>query len=78
MSTVDELLTVQEVAAYLKKSPSWVYRRSREKKLPAQKVGGTWRYSMKALEQWMQAGLSGDEAQTSLPVELDSTQSSDS
>lgn len=57
MSTGNELMTVQEVSAYLNKSPSWVYRWSRDGKLPAKKVGGTWRFSMKELEQWVQAGL---------------------
>lgn len=55
MSTGDELLTVNEISAYLKKSPSWVYRRSRDGKLPAKKVGGTWRYSLRAVEEWVQA-----------------------
>lgn len=57
MNTGDELLTVQEVANYLKKSPSWVYRRLRDGELPAHKVGGTWRFSQRALERWIQNGL---------------------
>lgn len=62
MITGDELLTVHEISAYLKKSPSWVYRRSRDGKLPARKVGGTWRYSLRAVEEWVQAGQPAPDA----------------
>jgi excisionase family DNA binding protein len=49
----DYLLNVREVAQYLRKSPSTIYRMAREKRLPAKKVGGTWRFSQKALDEWI-------------------------
>jgi excisionase family DNA binding protein len=49
----DDLLTVREVATYLRKSPSTVYRLTREGRLPAKKVGGTWRFSRKSLDEWL-------------------------
>ena len=52
----DDLLTVQEVSVFLRKSPSTIYRLTREGRLPARKVGGTWRFSRKGLEAWLLPG----------------------
>jgi excisionase family DNA binding protein len=57
MDASNDLLTVKEVSVYLRKSPSTVYRLTREGKLPGIKVGGTWRYSQKSLEKWIEAGF---------------------
>lgn len=53
IAAADELLTVREVSAYLRKSPSTIYRLTRRGQLPATKVGGTWRYSQRRLEEWL-------------------------
>lgn len=52
-ATVDDLLTVAEVCIYLRKSRSTVYRLTRAGTLPARKVGGTWRYSRRSLDEWL-------------------------
>lgn len=49
----DDLLIVQEVSVFLRKSPSTICRLAREGRLPGKKVGGTWRFSRKALETWL-------------------------
>ncbi len=49
----DDLLTVSEVCTYLRKSRSTVYRLTRAGFLPARKVGGTWRYSRRSLDEWL-------------------------
>lgn len=51
----DDLLTVSEVCIYLRKSRSTVYRLTRAGLLPALKVGGTWRYSRRSLDEWLHA-----------------------
>jgi excisionase family DNA binding protein len=51
----DDLLTVPEVSTYLRKSASTIYRLTRQGKLPAKKVGGTWRYSRRGLDEWLRA-----------------------
>lgn len=51
----DDLLTVQEVSIYLRKSRSTIYRLTREGLLPAKKVGGTWRYSRRSLDEWLRS-----------------------
>ena len=55
----DEILTLDEVAAYLKAGKRTVYRLAAAKKIPAFKVGGTWRFSRAEISQWIQQ-QSGD------------------
>lgn len=40
----DEILTIDEVAAYLKAGKRTVHRLAARDKLPAFKFGGTWRF----------------------------------
>jgi excisionase family DNA binding protein len=49
----DEILTVDEVAAYLKAGKRTVYRLAASGKLPAFKLGGTWRFRRGDLDQWI-------------------------
>lgn len=53
----DEILTLDEVALYLKAGKRTVYRLAAEKKLPAFKLGGTWRFRRADLEKWIVANL---------------------
>lgn len=49
----EEIFTLDEVAAYLKVGKRTVYRLAAEKKIPAFKVGGTWRFSRSEIDQWI-------------------------
>jgi excisionase family DNA binding protein len=49
----DEILTIDEVAAYLKAGKRTVYRLASGGKIPAFKLGGTWRFRRAELEQWI-------------------------
>lgn len=49
----DEILTIQEVAAYLKLNEKTAYRLASEGKLPGFKVGGSWRFKRIDLEKWI-------------------------
>lgn len=49
----NDVLTVQEAADFLKLSPSTIYRHAKQKKLPARKIGGAWRFSRLALQNWL-------------------------
>lgn len=46
-------MTVKEVSEYLRLAESTVYKLASEGKLPGRKVGGTWRFSRKGLEDWL-------------------------
>ncbi|MGV3467946.1 MAG: methylation-associated defense system helix-turn-helix domain-containing protein MAD1 [Limnobacter sp.] len=48
-----EILTLDEVAAYLKAGKRTVYRLAQEGKIPAFKLGGTWRFRRSDLERWI-------------------------
>ena len=49
----DEILTIDEVAAYLKAGKRTVYRLAASAELPAFKLGGTWRFRRGELDQWI-------------------------
>jgi len=51
------LLTVQQVARYLKVDKFTVYRLVAQKKLPAFRVGNQWRFERKMLEQWLKKNM---------------------
>lgn len=52
-----EILTLDEVASYLKAGKRTVYRLAAEGKLPAFKLGGTWRFRRSDLDEWIAANL---------------------
>ena len=48
-----EIFTLDDVAAYLKVGKRTVYRLAAAKKIPAFKVGGTWRFSRADIDKWI-------------------------
>jgi excisionase family DNA binding protein len=59
MATV---LTLEEVAGYLRVHPSTIYRLLKKKKLPAFKVGSDWRFNLESIDRWRaEAEQSDDE-----------------
>lgn len=49
----DQILTVREVADYLKVNERTVYRMAAAGGIPAFKVGSSWRFKSSELEEWM-------------------------
>jgi len=49
----DEILTLKEVAEYLKLNDKTAYRLAAEGKLPGFKVGGSWRFRREDIQQWI-------------------------
>ena len=49
----DNVLTVDELATYLKIPKSTVYKLAQERKLPGQKVGRHWRFSKIVIDRWL-------------------------
>ncbi len=58
-----QILTLDEVAAYLKVGKRTVYRLAAAKKIPAFKVGGIWRFSRADIDGWIRQQSSGDQQQ---------------
>ena len=48
-----EILTLDEVAAYLKAGKRTVYRLAQKGEIPAFKLGGTWRFRRGDLDKWI-------------------------
>lgn len=48
-----EILTLDEVAAFLKAGKRTVYRFAQSGNIPAFKLGGTWRFRRSELERWI-------------------------
>jgi len=51
---IDQILTLKEVAQYLKLTEKTAYRLAAEKKLPGFKVGGSWRFKREDIEAWIE------------------------
>lgn len=49
-----DVLTIEELAGYLKISKSSLYKIVREGKIPAQKVGRHWRFRKGAIDHWLE------------------------
>lgn len=49
------ILTIKEVAEYLKVTERTIYRLAAAKKIPAFKVGGTWRFRTTDIDGWIVA-----------------------
>ncbi|WP_028834414.1 MULTISPECIES: helix-turn-helix domain-containing protein [Pseudoalteromonas] len=50
----DDILTIQELAIYLKLNEKTAYRLASEGKLPGFKVGGSWRFKRVDIEHWIE------------------------
>lgn len=50
-----EILTIKQVAEYLKVTERTIYRLAAAKKIPAFKVGGTWRFRKADIDGWIAA-----------------------
>jgi len=50
----DEILTLKEVAEYLKLAEKTAYRLAAEGKLPGFKVGGSWRFKQQDIAAWIE------------------------
>lgn len=47
------VLTIKELAAYLKISRSTLYKLAQEGKVPARKVGRHWRFHRETIDRWL-------------------------
>lgn len=50
----DDVLTIEELAIYLKIAKSTLYKLAQEGKLPSQKIGKHWRFRKAAIDRWLE------------------------
>ena len=55
----DQLMTLKEVAQYLKLAEKTAYRLASEGKLPGFKVGGSWRFKEDDIDTWIEQQKTG-------------------
>ncbi len=48
----NEIMTLEEVAAYLKVKPQTIYTWAQEKRIPAAKLGKEWRFKRSIIDAW--------------------------
>lgn len=49
-----DIMVIDEVASYLKVTERTIYRLAAAHKIPAFKVGGSWRFSRPEIDKWIQ------------------------
>jgi len=50
---VQKLMTIKEMADYLRLSKVTVYKMTRQGKIPALKIGKQWRYNKSEIDTWV-------------------------
>ena len=50
-----DIMTIREIADYLKLTEKTAYRLTAEGKIPGFKVGGSWRFRRSEIERWIDA-----------------------
>jgi len=48
----NDIMTLEEVAAYLRLKPQTIYTWAQEKKIPAAKLGKEWRFKKSIVDEW--------------------------
>ena len=48
-----EILTLEEVAHYLRLKPQTIYKWAQERRIPAVKLGKEWRFRRSILDRWL-------------------------
>ena len=49
---MDEIMTIEEVAKYLKLKPQTIYNWAQNGKIPAAKLGKEWRFKKSVIDRW--------------------------
>lgn len=50
----DQVLTIDELSAYLKIAKSTLYKLAQEGRLPGQKIGKHWRFRKASIDRWLE------------------------
>lgn len=49
----NDIMTLEEVAEYLKLKPQTIYKWAQENEIPALKIGKEWRFRKSILDKWL-------------------------
>ena len=59
-----ELMTVEEVARYLRLKPQTIYKWAQERRIPAVKLGKEWRFRKRILDEWLDGQILDNQKDT--------------
>ena len=57
-----EILTLEEVAEYLRLKPQTIYKWAQERRIPAVKLGKEWRFRRSIIDRWMNEQMLSEES----------------
>ena len=57
-----EILTLEEVAHYLRLKPQTIYKWAQERRIPAVKLGKEWRFRRSILDRWLDEQMLGEDS----------------
>jgi excisionase family DNA binding protein len=57
-----DILTLEEVAHYLRLKPQTIYKWAQERRIPAVKLGKEWRFRKSILDRWMDEQILSEES----------------
>jgi excisionase family DNA binding protein len=57
-----EIMTIEEVAAYLRLKPQTIYKWAQEKRIPAAKLGKEWRFRRSLIDLWLDEQMLGEDS----------------
>jgi excisionase family DNA binding protein len=56
----NEIMTLEEVAEYLRLTPQTIYKWAQERRIPAAKLGKEWRFRRSVIDRWLDEQMLGD------------------
>lgn len=57
-----DILTIEEVATYLRLKPQTIYKWAQAKRIPAAKLGKEWRFRKTIIDRWLDEQMLGDDS----------------
>lgn len=70
----NEIMTVEEVAKYLRLKPQTIYRWAQEGKIPAAKLGKEWRFRKSIIDRWLDEKIAQSKAAKDVATDANSTE----
>lgn len=58
----NDILTLEEVASYLRLTPQTIYKWAQEKRIPAAKLGKEWRFRKTIIDRWLDDQILRDDS----------------
>ena len=61
-ATHNEIMTLEEVAGYLRLTPQTIYKWAQERRIPAAKLGKEWRFRRSVVDRWLDEQMLGEDS----------------